>query len=123
MIDEFYFRFNLTSDEIKEDRLLFMERAGELFSQNGRGDLFSHVGELYTTGNRYSGALLEYEAIHSYLYDMVWLNHEVYGILLEKSYSEDLNYFYDFVNNSDDNNFLISHFIHHTHDNRYFRFN
>lgn len=33
-IIEYYFRFNLTPEDVKNDRLLFMEKAGELFSSD-----------------------------------------------------------------------------------------
>lgn len=33
-IKEYYFRFNLTPEEVKNDKALFMEKAGELFSSD-----------------------------------------------------------------------------------------
>ena len=106
-INEFYFRFNLTSDEIENDRLVFMERAGQIFSQNG---------ELWTTSNRYTGALFEFNTINCYFDETVWPDRDKSIIRLpQKSYYDSLKYFYDFVDNSAENNLLLSHFIHHNH--------
>ena len=70
-IEEYYFRFNLSIEEEKNDRLLFMEKAGELFS-SGVGDPLSEGGvEIISNGG--------YRVFLSYLVQC-FNSYEVQGI-------------------------------------------